>query len=88
MMGNYKKKFRTERPRENETFVVFLARITRYLEGWLRLSKVDKFYEKLLDFILRDQFLDICNGELYQNISSKKLVSARDVAEDADLFAR
>ncbi|XP_060592414.1 uncharacterized protein LOC132747116 [Ruditapes philippinarum] len=84
----YKKKFRTERPRENETFVMFLARISRYLDGWLRLSKVEKTYEKLLDFIVRDQFLDICNRELYQNLSSKKLFSAREVAEDADLFAK
>ncbi|XP_060594061.1 uncharacterized protein LOC132748456 [Ruditapes philippinarum] len=84
----YKKKFRTERPRENETFVMFLARISRYLDGWLRLSKVEKTYEKLLDFIVRDQFLDFCNRELYQNLSSKKLFSAREVAEDADLFAK
>ncbi|XP_060580696.1 uncharacterized protein LOC132737428 [Ruditapes philippinarum] len=65
-----------------------LARISRYLDGWLRLSKVEKTYEKLLDFIVRDQFLDICNRELYQNLSSKKLFSAREVAEDADLFAK
>ncbi|XP_053385664.1 uncharacterized protein LOC128550494 [Mercenaria mercenaria] len=84
----YKKKFRTERPRDNETFVMFLARISRYLDGWLRLSKVDKTYEGLLDFILRDQFLDVCNRELYQNLSSKRLVKAKDVAEDADLFAK
>ncbi|XP_053393296.1 calponin homology domain-containing protein DDB_G0272472-like isoform X1 [Mercenaria mercenaria] len=84
----YKKKFRTERPRDNETFVMFLARISRYLDGWLRLSKVEKTYEGLLDFILRDQFLDVCNRELYQNLSSKKLVKAKDVAEDADLFAK
>ncbi|XP_053406188.1 calponin homology domain-containing protein DDB_G0272472-like [Mercenaria mercenaria] len=72
----YKKKFRTERPRDNETSVMFLARISRYLDGWLRLSKVEKTYEGLLDFILRDQFLDVCNKELYQNLSSKRLVKA------------
>jgi hypothetical protein len=55
----YKKKFWTEKPHENETFVMFLARITKYLEGWLRLSKVEKSYVKLLNCILRDQFLDI-----------------------------
>ena len=67
---------------------MYLARISRYLDGWLRLSKVPKTYEGLIDFILRDQFLEVCNRELYQNLSSKKLATAKDVAEDADLFAK
>ena len=30
----YKKRFRSERPFEKETFVMFVARLQRYLDGW------------------------------------------------------
>ena len=47
----YKKRFRSERPFEKETFVMFVAGLQRYLDGWLRLSKVHKNYQSLLDLV-------------------------------------
>ena len=70
-----------------ETFVMFVARLQRYLDGWLRLSKVDKTYESLLDFVLRDQLLEVCNKELFQYLRSKKVASSREMADEADLYA-
>ena len=74
--------------RQIRLLLIFFARIDRYLEAWLTLNEVEKTYGKLLHFILRDQFMDICNRELHQKYSNKKLISAPDVAENADLFAK
>ena len=42
----------------------------------------------MLDFLQRDQFLHVCSKELYQHLCSKRIEISKELAEDADLFAK
>ena len=83
----FRKRFKEGRPEKSETFVQFVSRIGNYLEKWLSLGNVEKTYQGLKDFIIRDQLLECSGRELYQYLRPKKCESAQKMAEEADLFA-
>ena len=50
------KKFRYSRPETPETFIQVSSKLNTYLNKWLTLAKVEKMYEAVCDFMVRDQF--------------------------------
>ncbi len=75
------------RPESGETFVQFLSRSKRYLERWFELGKVDRTYEGIVDFLLRDQMLSTCSRDLYVFLKEKSFNEAHEMAVQADFFA-
>lgn len=84
----YKRKFQNERPRENETLVMFVGKMARHLDGRFRLSKVEQTYETVIDFLMRDQLLSSCTKELYQDLCGKRLTDVRRMAVETDIYAK
>ena len=83
----FRKKFKGSRPEYSETFLQFESRIRAYLEKWISLGKVEKSYDGLVDFLVRDQLLDCCSRELYTYLKPRETTSAKEMAIDADRFA-
>ncbi|GFO24246.1 reverse transcriptase [Plakobranchus ocellatus] len=69
----YRRKFRTCKPAEGENPDMFMVRIVTYLDRWIELSKTDKSYENLKDFIVREQFMDACPEDLATSLREKDL---------------
>ena len=84
---SFRKKFRDCRPEKAETFRQFSGRLASYIDKLLGLSKVEKTYEAVCDFLARDQFLDICSHELYLYLKPKPCKVLGELAHEADLFA-
>ena len=55
---SFRKKFRDCRPEKAKTFKQFSGRLASYLDELLGLTKVEKTYEAVCNFLARDQFLD------------------------------
>ena len=83
----FKKRFKNSRPEKSETFTQFASRIGSYLEKWFSLAKVDKSFEAVLDFLVRDQILECSSRELYVHLKPKACKSVKELAKEADLFA-
>ena len=83
----FRKRFKVARPETGETFVQYLRRSMNYLERWLELGKIVKSYEGVIDFLLRDQLLSICNKDLYLFLKEKMFTDGNEMAVQADLFA-
>ena len=60
----YKRKFRSCRPEQGETFSQFTVRLSGYLFRWLEMSLTSNTFEYLFDLVMRDQLLHICNRDL------------------------
>ncbi|GFO42458.1 gypsy retrotransposon integrase-like protein 1 [Plakobranchus ocellatus] len=84
----YRHKFRTCKPAEGESPNMFIVRIVTYLDRWIELSKTDKSYEKLMDLIVREQFMDACPEDLATSLREKDLSTLERVAKVADLFLK
>lgn len=83
----FRKRFRSCRPEGGETFVQYFSRAKNYLERWFQLGRVDQTYEGVIDYLLRDQLLSICQRDLYLFLKEKVISSGSQMAESADLFA-
>ena len=83
----FRKRFKEGKPEKNETFAQFVSRIGSYLEKWLCFGKVEKTYEGLKDFLVRDQLLECSSRDLYQYLKPKACKTAQQMATEADLFA-
>ena len=81
---SFRKKFRDCRPEKAETFRQFSGRLGSYLDKWLGLTKVEKTYEDVCDFLAQDQFLDCCSHELYLYLKPKLLKVLGELAHEAD----
>ena len=55
----YKQKFRSSKPESCETATQFIARLKGYLVKWLDSANVDRSFEAILEFFVKDQFLQI-----------------------------
>ena len=51
------------------------------------MAKVEKSYEAICDFMVRDQFLDSCSRELYVHLKPKTFKDLEEMDREADLFA-
>ena len=53
----FRKKFRNDRPKRSETFILFGSRLRSYLDKWINMAKIENTFEAICDFMARDQFL-------------------------------
>ena len=83
----FRKKFRYSRPERSETFIQFSSRLCSYLNKWLTMAKVEKSFEAVSDFMVRDQFLEACSRELFVHLKPKAFENLDAMAKEADLFA-
>lgn len=51
------------------------------------LANISKTFEAVCDFMIRDQFLESCNHELYVHLKTKEFQCMADMAKKADLYA-
>ena len=83
----FRKKFRYSRPERSETFIQFSSRLCSYLNKWMTMAKVEKSFEAVCDFMVRDQFLEACSRELFVHLKPKAFENLDAMAKEADLFA-
>lgn len=60
----FKKKFRSCRPEQCETFPQFSVRPSSYFDRLIEMAKVPHSFDGLYNLMLRDQFIDICSQHL------------------------
>ncbi len=75
------------RPETGETFVQYASRAQNYLDRWFELGRVEKMYEGVTDYLLRDQLLTTCTRELYVHLREKVFPGVHEMAVQADYFA-
>ena len=83
----FRKKFPCSRPERSETFIQFSSRLCCYLNKWLTMAKVEKYFEAVCDFMAHDQFLEACNRKLFVHLKPKSFENLDAMAKEADLFA-
>ncbi len=83
----FRRKFKSCRPEQGETFVQYASRAKRYLSRWFELGKVEQTFEGVTDYLLRDQLLTTCSRELYVHLREKVFPGIHEMAVQADYFA-
>lgn len=63
-----------------------MARLENYFSRWLELGKVKNTFKDVVDLMLREQFLNICNKELSLFLRKHDCKSAEKLTELADKF--
>ncbi|XP_062610800.1 uncharacterized protein LOC134272595, partial [Saccostrea cucullata] len=82
----FKKKFRSCRPDQCETFSQFAVRLSSYFERWVEMAKAPKTYQGLYDLMLRDQFLHVCSQDLRLFLKERIPDSLTNMANLADQY--
>ncbi|XP_062572173.1 uncharacterized protein LOC134234132, partial [Saccostrea cucullata] len=82
----FKRKFRSCRPENSETFSQFTVRLGSYLTRWIEMSKISTTFDDLFDLILRDQFLHVCNYDLLVFLKQNVPKTADELCILADQF--
>lgn len=82
----FKRKFHSCRPEVGETFSQFTVRLSSYLTRWIEMSKIDCTFESLVDLMLRDQILHVCNFELSVFLKQNVPKTADEMCTLADQF--
>ncbi|XP_062603479.1 uncharacterized protein LOC134265246 [Saccostrea cucullata] len=82
----FKKKFRSCRPDQCETFSQFAVRLSSYFERWVEMAKAPKTYQGLYDLMLRDQFLHVCTQDLRLFLKERIPDSLTNMANLADQY--
>ncbi len=83
----FRRMFKNTKPDHSESFVQYVSRSKNYLDRWFELGKVNRTYEGVLDYMIRDQMLSICSRELYLFLKEKTFDSIDQMAVQADYFA-
>ncbi|XP_063615959.1 uncharacterized protein LOC134789212, partial [Penaeus indicus] len=83
---SYRKKFKESKAGEDETYVQLITRMTQYLDHWLIMSDVEREYNSLFDFLIRDQLLSNCPLDLRIFLKERTFVSTVEMAQAADRF--
>lgn len=82
----FKKRFRSCRPEDGETHSQFLVRLESYFKRWTEMAEIDHSFDGLLDLMVRDQFLHVCNKELTLFLLERIPKRATEMAILADQF--
>jgi hypothetical protein len=82
----FKRKFRACRPEVGESFSQFSVRLASYLTRWIEMSKISETFDDLLDLILRDQLLYVCNYDLLVFLKQNVTKTAEELCMLADQF--
>ena len=83
---SYRRKFRESKCGDKESFAQLVVRMEQYLERWLSLSKVNKDYNELFDFLIKEQLLSNCNPELRVFLKERDFNNSVSMAEAADRY--
>ena len=83
----FKDKFRRSKPEGTETFEQFGNRLAHYFDRWIDLAGIVKDFDKLRDFLIREQFLAVCGPDLYSFLKDKELSDVAHLAVAADKYA-
>ncbi len=70
----FRKRFKTGRPEQGETFIQYISRARSNLARWLELGTAERTFEGIVDFLLRDQLLSTCGHELLVFLKEKAFV--------------
>lgn len=60
----FKQRFRSCRPESGETFQQFAVRLASFFDRWVDMSGITRNFNGIVDLMLRDQFLHICNRDV------------------------
>ena len=82
----YRVRFRTNKPEKNETPTQFASRNKSYFENWVKLSKIPKNYDKLVDLFLREQFMNSCSKECSVYLKERDCNTMEDMCNHAEKF--
>ena len=82
----YRKKFRTAKVKEDENYTQLVVRLEQYFDRWLTISNVDKDFESLSDFMIKDQILSNCPHDMRVFLKERDFENSCKLAEAADRF--
>ena len=82
----YKQKFRTSKPDNCETAMQFIARLNDYITKWLDSANVDRTYDAVLEFLVKDQFLQVIPSELAIFVKEREPKNANEAARVAERY--
>lgn len=80
----FRKKFRGEALRDNETPSQFFTRLENYWERWLQLSGTGKDYQGVKSLLLTEQFLENCGLSMSMFLKEKKARDTEELMQRAD----
>jgi len=83
---SYRRKFRESRCKDKETYVQLVIRMEQYLDRWITMSNVEKKYDSLFDFLVREQLLSNCSSDLRVFLKERGCETAVEMAEAADRY--
>ncbi|XP_074609412.1 uncharacterized protein LOC141863662 [Acropora palmata] len=82
----YRRKFRISTPETDGSPDQFIVRLSTYLIRWLELSKTEKTFEGLKDFIVKEQFINSCPKELAAHLRERGPETLEEMAKIADQY--
>ena len=82
----FRLKFRREKPKKGETSIQFMARLDNYLFRWLELGLVEKTHNGVIDLMLKEQFLNVCNKDISLFVKEHGYKSSQQLSELADKY--
>ncbi|XP_069971005.1 uncharacterized protein [Penaeus vannamei] len=83
---SYRRKFRESRCKDKETYVQLVIRMEQYLDRWVTMSNVEKKYDSLFEFLVREQLLNNCGSDLRVFLKERGCETAVEMAESADRY--
>ena len=82
----FRSQFRSAKPDVSENMPTFFARMKRYFTRWTDLAQVSHDHDKLVDLMLREQFLASCSGPLVTFLKENTFKSVEEMVEAAERF--
>ena len=82
----YRQRFRTQRKKENQSYVEFLREKENALDKWCNSKRIDGDVEKLRQLILAQEFLNCLPGEVRVHLSERKTDVRYEMAALADEY--
>ena len=83
----YRQRFRTQRKKENQSYVEFLREKENALDKWCDSKRIDGDVEKLRQLILAEEFLNCVPEEVRVHLSERKIDVNYEMAALADEYA-
>ncbi|XP_042856047.1 uncharacterized protein LOC122242739 [Penaeus japonicus] len=82
----YRRLFRESKCGEKESYIQMVVRMEHYLDRWISLSNVDKDYNSIFDFLVREQILNNCSADLRVFLKEHDYGNANELAEAAERY--
>ena len=72
----YRTKFKTSKPKQDETAAQYASRLGNYLQKWTEIAKVDKNYKGVCEFVIIDQFMHSVPKDVALFVKERKQVTS------------